>query len=151
MNDQRRNAEEQARARRKFLELVSAGALVPKDRFNNDIEVGHRVMLKTDVDLMFDVIAITPEMNPQAPAGILNVMLTATFPMAVRAGVPYAKVIIIGKSAAPAQEVDPNANGNEKARPTLVMPPGSEAGESAGAQAGDDVEHGGKSDDDPPT
>lgn len=151
MNQQRINAEEKKKAMRQFLDMLSSGTLTARDRFGNTIEIGHRVMLKTDVDLMFDVVAITPEMDPKAPAGILNVMLTATFPMAIRAGVPYAKVHIIGQAPTPAaaEGTGADSNGNQAGRPTLVMPPGSEAGESAGAQAGDDVGDGSKPEDDP--
>jgi hypothetical protein len=138
MNEHQRRQQEMADARRKFADGVARGQIAALDRFGNRIDIGDKLMWKNLVDLVFDVVAVNPVMDPRVAPGLMDITLTVTFPIRYNGGVPYDKAVIIAKRE-PVSIPAGSDNGNQPTGPTLVKPGIGEAGEPAGVQAeGDD-------------
>lgn len=83
---------------RRFLSALSAGQAGARDRFNNIIEGGQKLLYKTPYDLIFDVVSVAPVLDPQAPPGMMDVMLTVTFPLRVMANQANPGAVIVAKA-----------------------------------------------------
>ena len=113
MNDQKRRQEESATARRQFAQSVARGQLGAMDRFGQPIEAGDQLMVRTPFDLVFTVVTVNPLLDPRAPAGLMDVVCTVTFPLRIPAGQPYTMAHVVSK------------------RPAVAGLPGTDHGEGA--------------------
>lgn len=80
-----RRQQEAQKATQQFLRALSAGQVHAIDRFGLPIEAGSKVEFHGSLDLVFDVVGVAPILDPKVPPGMLNVTLTVTFPMQLRA------------------------------------------------------------------
>jgi len=85
MNEHQARAREAQKAQQQFLQALSAGQVHAVDRFGMPITAGAKVLHSGQIDLVFDVISVAPILDPKVPPGMLNVTVTVTFPMQVRA------------------------------------------------------------------
>lgn len=115
MNELEKQREQLNRAHNQFRQQHAAGGAPALDRFGRVLKVDDIVMLRTDVDLLYTVVSITPSMNRNGPPGVLNVKLTATFDLAVQAGSPY-RMVHVYASKGPVAE-DPAANHDDNGQP----------------------------------
>ena len=117
MNDQRRNAEQHAQSLRNFAAAFGRGQANALDRFGNPIHDGDKLMLRFQVDPIVDVVSVNPVLDPKAPAGLIDVMCTVTFPIRVQAGVPFQMSHIVARRA----ETQPPAGSDNGKGPALTL------------------------------
>ncbi len=132
MNEHKAQAEQMAKQRRLFAQAFALKQTGARDRFGNAIEAGDKIAFHPDIDVIVDVLSVTPVLDPNAPAGIVEFVVSATFPVRINANQPYPKAIIVMK-AQPAQALAGSDNGSgQQVAPT--DPPASEpiADEPAG-------------------
>ena len=81
--------------RRKFRQLAEQGAVGAVDRFGMEIAVGDLVIAELGTAPIFQVVAVTPNLHPNAPPGTITVVLTATIPVQTRANAPVQSVVVV--------------------------------------------------------
>lgn len=111
MNDHQAKAAELARQRRLFAQAFALGQTGAADRFGRPIGVGDKILFSNEIDLVFDVLAMTPVLDPNQPPNTVEFTLSTSFPVRVSAGMPYGKAIIIQK-AEPIRQVPSTDNGS---------------------------------------
>ena len=124
MNEQERQQQERARQMKSFAAAFGRGQANAVDRFGQIIRDGDKMMLRFQVDPIVDVMAVNPVLDPKAPAGLIDVMCTVTFPLRVPAGQPFQFANIVSRRQATA--VADNVKGPTLA---LVDPPPADAPE----------------------
>lgn len=97
MNEQERQQQERARQMKSFAAAFGRGQANAVDRFGQIIKDGDKLMLKFQVDPIVDVMAVNPVLDPKAPAGLIDVMCTVTFPLRVQAGQPFQFANIVAR------------------------------------------------------
>jgi hypothetical protein len=85
MNDHRARQEQMQKASRAFLQALSAGQVSAVDRFGLKIEPGSKLLYHGAVDVVYDVVSVNPVLDPRVPPGILEIMVTVTFPIRTQA------------------------------------------------------------------
>lgn len=140
MSEERRRQEELNRQRNQFAQMVARGQVAARDRFGRVIKEGDRIILKTDVDLIFDVTSIGPVLDPQMAPGLLRLNLAVAFPLNVIGNQPYMQALVVGRAKIDAEkpsEAESNGAGDPAERqivttdaekqdppgPKLVVPP----------------------------
>ena len=99
------------------------------DRFGNLLEPGHLVMYRPELDTIFEVVEVAPEIHPSAPKGTMRVILAAQFPIGVPYATPINRLVICGKSHARVQAEQMTAqNGAGLAPPPAVAEALAQAG-----------------------
>lgn len=87
------------KARREFIlkSSVARGTLQALDRFANPLQPGDHFIWHPPYDLIWQVVDVKPSLNPKAPAGMLQLTLTATVPdWPVQGLVPQVSMIRVG-------------------------------------------------------
>ena len=124
MSEQKRRADELEAGRRRFLTALSAGQVGVNDRFGRRIEPGMKVLIHAPVDLVFDIAAVGPVLDPHVPPGLMVVTVSLTPPcnqFSMHANQPWQQAVIIGE-AGPQPATDPKKDDHvEITRPTLVL------------------------------
>lgn len=122
MNDHKARQAQMQAASRQFLNALSAGQAGARDRFNNIIEPGQKLLYKTPFDLMFEVVAVAPVLDPNVPPGMMDVTLAVRFPLRVMANQPNPGAVIVAQvqpEEKPATEQSPE-QAQEKLKATLA-------------------------------
>jgi hypothetical protein len=102
---------------------------VALDRMGRLIEPGHLVLYHAPVDCIFQVVSVTPVLNPALVAGgqqAMQVTLYAQFPVQMASAVPSSSLVIIGETEA-RMKAQAKAAGDgqpEAAGPKLVVTDG---------------------------
>ena len=117
MNDQRRQQEDHARNLRNFAAAFGRGQAKAMDRFGNEMREGDKMMIRFAIDPVVDVVSVNPVLDPKAPAGLIDVVCTVTFPLRVPAGQPYQGCNIIARR----QETAVPAGSDNGKGPTLAL------------------------------
>ena len=131
MNDHKIRQINAEAGHRKFIQALSAGQANALDRFNQTMKPGQRVLFHNPVDLVFEVSAIAPVLDPGAPPGLMNVTLAATITVPMPANqANQAMMILPFLGAAP---MGPTAQGDGDHGPTE-----SGEGDEAGVGSEDD-------------
>lgn len=104
MNEHQVRQKQMQEASRQFLQALSSGQANPLDRFQNIIQRGQKLLYKAPVDVLFDVVSITPVLDPNVPPGYLDVQLTVTFPVRVLANQQNQRMIVMQTSPAKEEE-----------------------------------------------
>ena len=99
MNEHQLKQQAMEAQRRRFLTALSAGQIRAVDRYNRTIEVGQVLLIKLPVDPEFEVTAISPNLDPNAPSGLLTVTVQTTIPLMIQANVPWSAAIILKERA----------------------------------------------------
>lgn len=68
------------------------------DRFGKVIEKGHLVMFHNDVDMICEVTDIGPILQPNAPQGMVQIMLRAQVPVMTAAAQPSRLLAVCGET-----------------------------------------------------
>ena len=97
MSEQRRQQEDHARNLRNFASAFGRGQAKALDRFGNEMREGDKMMIRFAIDPVVDVVSVNPVLDPKAPAGLIDVVCTVTFPLRVPAGQPYQGCNIIAR------------------------------------------------------
>jgi hypothetical protein len=119
MNEHRQRQEELARARRQFQQMVALGQIGARDRFGNPIETGDQMMVRLPFDLVYQVVAVNPVMDPREPPGLMDLVCTVTFPLRMRAGEAYMLGHVVAK-APPVAAVQPGTDNGGGPRPDAL-------------------------------
>lgn len=109
MNEHKQRQEELARARRQFQQMVALGQIGARDRFGNMIETGDQMMVRLPFDLVYQVVAVNPVLDPNQPPGLMDLVCTVTFPLRIRVGEPYMLGHVVAK-APPMAAVQPGSD-----------------------------------------
>lgn len=99
MNDHQRRQEELQKAKRHFLQAAAQGKAGVLDRFGNRVEEHDRLFYapRSDLDILWEVKAVGPNVDPGAPAGAMNLVLFAMVPLGLMANTPSGNIVIVGK------------------------------------------------------
>ncbi len=125
MNEFQRKQEALATQKRQFAQAVARGQAGALDRMGQQIEAGDKILLHTEVDLIFDVVSVNPVLDPRVPPGVMEVAVTVTFPLQIPAGRPFPKVVIIARrQPAEAQPGTDNGTGETAPEETQAEPSG---------------------------
>jgi hypothetical protein len=108
MNEHKARQEALQRQQRQFLQALSSGQVHAVDRFRNKIEAGQKILFRPPYDLIFEVVSVTPLLDPNAPAGMITLHLAVQVPVHVQANVENPQLIIVG-GAPHAQQTQPAA------------------------------------------
>jgi len=68
-----------------FTQAMAAGTAGAIDRFGKRVEVGQYVLYHSEVDLVFEVKAIAPVVDPMLPVGLVRLSLECTVPVTLPA------------------------------------------------------------------
>jgi hypothetical protein len=68
----------------------------PRDRFNNRIGKGQKVLYRNPHDLVWDVVDVQPVLDPRAPTNAVRVVLMATVPIVCPGNQPLMEFLAIG-------------------------------------------------------
>jgi hypothetical protein len=93
------------------------------DRMGRPIEPGHLILMNDPNGFVFEVVAVTPVLNPAMPPGqaAVQVMVRAEFPIHVQAGAIQRGLIVVGETKA-RKELLAQGNGAPEAEgPKLVL------------------------------
>lgn len=94
--DERFKQEQMKRAQADFARAVQQGMVAPIDRFGNRVRPGMRVLYRPPFDLVYEVDAITPLLDPRQPAGLVTLMLSVkAFPVVVPVGQIYPAILVL--------------------------------------------------------
>lgn len=121
MNDQKRHAEQHAQNLRNFAAAFGRGQAKALDRFNNEIRDGDKLMLHFAIDPVVDVVSVNPVLDPKAPAGLIDVLVTVTLPLRVQAGQAFQGCNMVARRQETAVPVG-SGNGKVAAALSLVEP-----------------------------
>ena len=80
-----------------FASAFAQGQAKAIDRFSNEFKPGDKMMIRFAIDPVVDVVSVNPVLDPKAPAGLIDVVCTVTFPLRVQAGQPYQGCNIIAR------------------------------------------------------
>jgi hypothetical protein len=113
--DERNNMEA-----RRFAQEIGARSrqIDARDRFNRRLQVGATILLTPTHPMTYTVEKIDPVLDPRAPAGTIQLTLTALVSTIVAAGVPWPDGVIVAVPATPAVP----AAGAEAAAPSSEAP-----------------------------
>lgn len=104
-------AVKQAQQRQQFLQAYAQGQAGARDRFGKILQPNDLVTWRPDEDLVFTIVDIKPDLDPRAPVGGLQIVLTVPpFTLRKYANLPIPTMIRIGAISADGQhaEVDPS-------------------------------------------
>ncbi len=73
----------------------------PKDRFGNVIQKGMRVIYHPPHDLVYEVLDVKPVLDPRAPQGMCQMVLSVTFPLVAPSNQPIMELLAISAGPAP--------------------------------------------------
>ena len=77
------------------MQALSAGQAGAYDRLRQPIQPGGKVLWSPPYDLIFDVAAVAPVLDPGAPAGLMNVTVTVTATVQMYANQPNVQMLMI--------------------------------------------------------
>lgn len=93
---------------------------VALDRLGKLIEAGHLILFHGDADLIFEVVSVSPALNPAVQGGqAMQVIIKAEFPVQVMPALPNRGMVIIGETKA-RQEAKARNNG-QPAEPSRIV------------------------------
>lgn len=123
MSDHNRRPPTQGRlSSQEFARMVTTGQITPLDRLGQPIVAGALVLFTPQVDTIFEVVGVTPMLDPRQPQGQARVTLHAQFDIPVRLGMPLPPFIVVGMAQREqAQQLDQPDNGNQEHK-VIPMP-----------------------------
>jgi hypothetical protein len=107
--------------------LGSAFAPGARDRFNRSLQVGDQILYKPNVDLVFQIMAISPLLDARASGPVFQMVLACEVPLQVPPGHPIINMVWV-KSPDPKTQDEPKP----KPKPKLDLEPDPEELEGRG-------------------
>lgn len=87
----------QARAvRQQFAQAFASGQVHVKDRFGRNLRVNDLVVYAPTQPLVYQVVAIDAVLDPNAPPGLIRVILNIDIPVTWQAGLAAPEMIVVG-------------------------------------------------------
>ncbi len=123
MNEHQARREAMAREQRKFLNALSAGQAGAIDRLSRTIKPGQKLLFHPPYDLIFDVQAVNPVLDPSAPPGLMVLTLSVVMPVQLQANSPNPTMVIVAEAGAMAQATDPPSDPPPQDPPPADPPP----------------------------
>lgn len=80
-----------------FAYRVASGQLTARDRLNQPIRPGQQVLFHANLDVVMQVLQVSPVLDPRAPQGIVEITVSATFKVQAMVGQPTPQVVIIAQ------------------------------------------------------
>jgi hypothetical protein len=84
-------------ARRQFAQQAEDGQITARDRFGRVIAPGALVLWTPPYPLIYEVLNVTPLLDPRVPPGLVQIVLTATAPLNVAANQAQIGLVVVGR------------------------------------------------------
>ena len=101
----------------------AASSAEPTDRFGQPLREGDLIVYAPPIDMVFQIVEVqrTSALDPRAPAGLVNLLVTATFPITINAMQPVSNIIRVGRTHSAEQTSEALTEANGEPKPELTI------------------------------
>lgn len=119
-NERARQQFREAQQRRDVAQQLANGDAHVLDRFGKPITPGALVLWRAPFDMVCEVTAVTPVLDPRFPPGLVQLVVTMTAPVQAAMGAPQMGLVVVGYQHEPGHAAleTPDVEGERTTTPT---------------------------------